>query len=65
MLALAAAVARPWVDILLSGAATVAQIRANVAACEVPYDDDVDEELRALSINSADYWRARTSFEWN
>jgi aryl-alcohol dehydrogenase-like predicted oxidoreductase len=31
MLALAAAVTRPWVDILLSGAATVAQIRAHVA----------------------------------
>ncbi|MGH7603130.1 MAG: aldo/keto reductase [Gemmatimonadaceae bacterium] len=65
MLALAAALARPWADIVLSGAATVAQIQANVAAIGFDYDAELDEELRTFSITSADYWRARSSFKWN
>jgi aryl-alcohol dehydrogenase-like predicted oxidoreductase len=65
MLALGAALARPWADIVLTGAATVAQIQSNVAALELPYDDAVDEQLRSAAVGSADYWRGRSSFGWN
>ena len=65
MLALRAALARPWVDVVLSGAATVAQIESNARALKFDYDPDLDEELRAFSIESGEYWRARSSFRWN
>ena len=64
-LALAAALARPWADIVLTGAATVEQIRSTVAAVEVDYDVELDEQMRPLSISSENYWRARSSFRWN
>ena len=64
-LALAAALARPWADVVLTGAATVGQIQSNVAALELAYDAELEEKLRSVSIDSAGYWRARSSFRWN
>ena len=64
-LALGAALARPWADIVLTGAATVGQIQSNVAALELAYDPELEEKLRSVSIGSAEYWRARSSFPWN
>jgi len=49
----------------LTGAATVGQIQSNVAALELGYDPELEEKLRSVSINSAEYWRARSSFRWN
>jgi aryl-alcohol dehydrogenase-like predicted oxidoreductase len=65
MLALAAALARPWADVVLTGAATVGQIRSNVAALELAYDGELEEQLSSVSISSTEYWRARSSFTWN
>ncbi len=65
MLALGAALARPWADVVLTGAATVGQIQSNITALEFAYDPELEEELRSVSINSAEYWRARSSFRWN
>lgn len=65
MLALAAALARPWADVVLTGAATVEQIRSSVAALELAYDAELEERLRSVSISSTEYWRARSSFQWN
>jgi aryl-alcohol dehydrogenase-like predicted oxidoreductase len=65
MLALAAALAQPWADIVLTGAATVGQIRSSVAAVEFEYDAALETELRPLSIVSEQYWRARSAFSWN
>jgi aryl-alcohol dehydrogenase-like predicted oxidoreductase len=64
-LALAAALARPWADVVLTGAATVEQIQSNVAALELAYDPELEETLRSVSINSTEYWRVRSSFTWN
>ena len=64
-LALAAACARPWADVVLTGAATVGQIRSNVAALEVAYDAELEEQLRSAAIDSSEYWRARSSIRWN
>ncbi len=65
MLALAAALARPWADVVLAGAATVGQIKLNVAALELAYDAEFEEQLSSVSIRSTEYWRARSSFTWN
>jgi aryl-alcohol dehydrogenase-like predicted oxidoreductase len=65
MLALAAALARPWADVVLTGAATVEQVRSNAAALELPYDAELEEQLRSVAISSPEYWRARSSFRWN
>jgi aryl-alcohol dehydrogenase-like predicted oxidoreductase len=64
-LALAAALTRPWADVVLTGAATETQIRSSAAAVEVAYDSELEKQLRPLAIASDDYWRARSSFEWN
>jgi len=65
MLAIGTALARPWADVVLTGAATVGQIQSNVAALELAYDPELEEELRSVSIDSTEYWRARSSFRWN
>ena len=44
--ALAAVLAQPWVDVVLSGAATSEHLASNLAAWELPWDD---EAARALS----------------
>jgi aryl-alcohol dehydrogenase-like predicted oxidoreductase len=64
MLALGAALARPWADVVLTGAATVGQIQSNVAGLYLAYDDALNEQLRSVSIASDGYWRARSSFRW-
>jgi aryl-alcohol dehydrogenase-like predicted oxidoreductase len=65
MLALAAALARPSADFVLSGAATVGQIEATSVLRELEYSADLEDELRKLAISSSDYWRARSRFAWN
>src|SRR6202020_1361311 len=44
-LALAFVLAQPWVDIALSGASTAPMLLSNLAALEVPFDDEVAERL--------------------
>jgi aryl-alcohol dehydrogenase-like predicted oxidoreductase len=64
-IALAAALARPWANIVLSGAATVDQIRSTVGALAFVYDAELDKRLRSAAVASDEYWRARSSFRWN
>jgi aryl-alcohol dehydrogenase-like predicted oxidoreductase len=65
MLALGAALSRPWADVVLTGAATVGQIQASVAALEFAYDSELEDKLRPVSIDPTEYWRVRSSFRWN
>ena len=65
-LALAAALSRPWANIVLSGAASVDQLASNARARDLKLDPVVEQELlNAVSISSGDYWRARSGFAWN
>jgi len=64
VVSLAAALARPWADFVLSGAATVEQIQSN-AAHEFEYSADLENQLSGYTINSKDYWRARSAFAWS
>ena len=60
-LALAAVLAQPWADVVLSGAATVDQLRSNLAALEL----DFDAELEQLAEDPAVYWEERSALPWN
>src|SRR3954451_21037984 len=58
--ALAAILAKPWADVVLSGAATVETLRSNLRALEVSagtFDD--------LREDSAAYWAYRGTLPWN
>jgi len=64
-LALSAALAQPWVDIVLSGAATVAQLESNVRACDVNWDEKAEAAVMDLLETPEDYWLTRSALEWN
>jgi aryl-alcohol dehydrogenase-like predicted oxidoreductase len=64
-LALAAALAQPWADVVLSGATTEEQLRSNLAALDVEYDDELDRRLAALAEEPAQYWSTRAALPWN
>jgi aryl-alcohol dehydrogenase-like predicted oxidoreductase len=63
--ALAAVLAQPFVDIALSGAATVGALRSNVAAADLELDAGALAELDALEERSEQYWAARGDLAWN
>ena len=65
MLALSTALSRPWADVVLTGAASVGQIQSDLDAVDLAKGDDLDEHLRSAFVDSAEYWRARSSFKWN
>jgi aryl-alcohol dehydrogenase-like predicted oxidoreductase len=64
-LALAGVLAQPWVDVVLSGAAAVDQLRSNLAALAVPWDHQAGEMARALAESPEDYWHTRGRLLWN
>jgi aryl-alcohol dehydrogenase-like predicted oxidoreductase len=64
-LALAAALAQPWVDVVLMGPATVDHLHSNLAAASVRWDACVAERLAALTDGPDDYWATRSRMLWN
>ncbi len=64
-LALAAVLAQPWVDVVLSGAATVDTLRSNLAALDVRWDAGLDERLAGLAEPADAYWERRSELSWN
>jgi aryl-alcohol dehydrogenase-like predicted oxidoreductase len=64
-LALAAALAQPWADVVLSGAATVVQVQSNLGALRVAWDAELDDALAALAEDAEAYWDARSRLAWN
>lgn len=63
--ALAAVLARPWVDAVLSGAATVAQVNENAKALAVRWDDEAEARLAAMAEGAGEYWSRRATLAWN
>jgi aryl-alcohol dehydrogenase-like predicted oxidoreductase len=62
--ALAAVLANPWADVVLSGAVTVDQLESNAGATEV----ELEAAERAALLRSAEpaerYWRTRAALAW-
>lgn len=57
--ALAAIARQPWVDVVLSGAASPEQLRSNVDAMRI------DVDLPDLAEAADQYWRTRAGLTWN
>ena len=64
-LALAAVVSQPWVDVVLSGAATVEHLQSNLEAVDVIWDDEANSRLMELAETAEVYWKARAGLTWN
>jgi aryl-alcohol dehydrogenase-like predicted oxidoreductase len=64
-LALVAILAQPWVDIVLSGAATVEQLASNLAALNLAWDASLNDELREMVEPPEVYWATRARLSWN
>ncbi len=64
-LALAAVLAQPWVDVVLSGAATAETLAANLAARDVHLDGEIRHRLSGLAEDPAAYWEQRSELRWN
>ena len=64
-LALAAVLAQPWVDIVLSGASTVDQLQSNVLGVSVKWDEDTAVALQPLIEDPQTYWQIRSQLAWN
>jgi aryl-alcohol dehydrogenase-like predicted oxidoreductase len=59
--ALAAALAKPWATVVLSGAASVEVLRSNLRAHETPPPGELPE----LVEDPYTYWAARGQLQWN
>lgn len=63
-MALAAALARPWADLVLSGAATTQQLRSNLRAVACPWNDASEARLGGLALDPREYWARRACLPW-
>ena len=63
--ALAAVLAQPWVHLVLSGAATREHLASNLAAWELPWDDEAAAVLSGLAEDPETYWQERSDMQWN
>jgi aryl-alcohol dehydrogenase-like predicted oxidoreductase len=63
-LALAAALAQPWADVVLSGAATVETLESNLRASGLEYGED-EERLASIAEDPEAYWSTRAALPWN
>lgn len=63
-LALAAVLAQPWVDVVLSGASTVAMLGSNLRALEVDAGGGLVERLEQVVEEPDGYWAARADLAW-
>jgi aryl-alcohol dehydrogenase-like predicted oxidoreductase len=61
-IAIAAALAQPWVDAVISGATTVAQLRSNLAALDI--EPDSVHSLPPVTEEPEEYWSRRGSLAW-
>ncbi len=64
-LALAAVLDQPWVDVVLSGAATVEHLHSNVKAIELVSKVDWSVLLPEFREPTQDYWTKRSQLAWN
>ena len=62
--AIAAVLSRPWVDVVLSGAATPEQLRSNLRGLELRWSAELDAELAGLAEPSERYWSSRSALAW-
>ena len=62
--AIAAVTAQPWADVVLSGVATVDQLKSNLLARGVALGPGLVEELEVLREPAEAYWERRSALRW-
>jgi aryl-alcohol dehydrogenase-like predicted oxidoreductase len=63
-LALAFVAGQEAIDVVLSGAATTAQLASHATAASLRLGEETLEELRALAERPASYWQRRSGLPW-
>ncbi|MFD4598479.1 aldo/keto reductase [Streptomyces sp. NPDC058464] len=63
--ALAVVLRQPWAGVVLSGAATLAQLASNLHAAVVDLDADQLTRLAAVTEDPRTYWERRGSLPWH
>jgi len=64
-LALAAVLAQPWADVVLSGATTVSELTSNVSALALHPEPELLELLEPIREDPFTYWEVRAALPWN
>ena len=64
-LALAVVLAQPWVNVVLSGAATIEHLHTNLKAIDVVLDAEALTAVDGLAETPAVYWSTRGQLTWN
>jgi len=64
-LALGFVLAQPFVDVVLSGAATTAQLASHLGAFSLTPDAETLATLTALAEHPPHYWRTRSALPWS
>ena len=64
-LALAAVLAQPWADVVLSGAATADTLRSNLRATQIAWSQELAHRLAPMEEDSSTYWARRARLAWN
>jgi aryl-alcohol dehydrogenase-like predicted oxidoreductase len=62
--ALAAVLAQPFVDVVLSGASTVDQLRSNLTARDIEWTPELDARYAGLVEQPDEYWETRSALNW-
>jgi len=56
--------AQPFVDVVLSGASTVEQLRSNLIARGIDWTHELDARYAGLVEPPDEYWRKRSELAW-
>lgn len=62
--AMAAALAQPWADVVLSGAVTTNQLASNLRALSLAWGPEDEADLAAIAESAEGYWTYRKSLQW-
>jgi aryl-alcohol dehydrogenase-like predicted oxidoreductase len=65
VIAIAAVLDQPWADVVLSGAVTPDQLRSNLNALHLAFDDKLRSRLRDLAEPAEQYWSERAQLIWS
>ena len=64
-ISLAYILAQDWVDVVLSGAATIEHLKSNVQAVGIELEEADLDVLKSLAESPQDYWQTRSNLAWN
>ena len=64
-IAIAFALKQPWADVVLSGAANVDQLKANMSARNILFASNENKLLQEIQEDPNKYWETRNQLVWN